>query len=110
MRDVAAAPRYGATRASLRAGKSDPGLNTRVPIGKMVRYGTALLAGVIAGSRGVSAVQSWQQYRTLHESDPSGADAYLTFAQVGAAIAILSLCLAALVWWLLGRGGHAPDR
>jgi hypothetical protein len=70
----------------------------------MVRYGVALLAGIIAGSRGVSAVQSWQQYRMLHEGDPSGADAYLTFAQVDAAIAVVSLCLAGLLWWLLGNG------
>jgi len=70
-----------------------------------VRYGVALLAGVIAGERGVGAVQSWQQYRALKARDPSASDAYLTFTQVDAAIALVSLCLAGLVWWLLGREG-----
>ena len=69
-----------------------------------VRYGVALLAGVIAGGRGVGAMQSWQQYRALKARDPSAADAYLTFVQVDAAIAVVSLCLAGLLWWLLGKG------
>lgn len=49
-------------------------------------------------------MQSWQQYRALKARDPSAADAYLTFVQVDAAIAVVSLCLAGLLWWLLGKG------
>ncbi len=66
-----------------------------------VRYGVVLLAGIIAGSRTVSAVQAWQQYRLWRERDPSGADAYRTFAQVDTGIALLSLAVAVLIWWLL---------
>ena len=40
--------------------------------------------------------------------DRSAADAYLTFAQVDAALAGLSLAIAGLVWWLLGQGNGKP--
>jgi hypothetical protein len=66
-----------------------------------LRYGVVLVAGFIAGSRAVSAVQSWHQWRLLRESDPSGADAYLTVAEVDTVIAVLSLAVAVLLWWLL---------
>jgi hypothetical protein len=67
----------------------------------VARYATVVLAGIVAGSNTVSALQSWQQYRLWRERDPSGADASLTFAQLDLAVAGLSLAIAALVWWLL---------
>jgi hypothetical protein len=68
---------------------------------QMARYAVVLLAGALAGVKIVSAAQAWQQYLVWRERDPSGADAYLTFAQVDAAIVVVSLSLAGLVWWLL---------
>ena len=61
----------------------------------------ALTGGIFAGGRAIQAVQSWQQYRVWRERDPSGAASYLTFAQVDVAVAVVSILLAALVWWLL---------
>ena len=67
----------------------------------VARYATVVLAGIVAGSKTVSAFQGWQQYRLWRLRDPSGADASLTFAQLELAMAGLSLTIAALVWWLL---------
>ena len=67
----------------------------------IARYAVVLLASAFAGVRIVSAAQAWQQYLAWRERDPSGADAYLTFAQVDAAIVVISISLAGLVWWLL---------
>ena len=74
----------------------------------IVRYGIVLLAGALAGVRIVSAAQAWQQYLSWRERDPSGADAYLTFAQVDAAIVVISVSLAGLVWWLLRSPAPTP--
>ena len=60
-----------------------------------------LLAGIVAGSRCVSAWTALQRYREWRERDPSGAEASLTFAQVDLAIAGVCLAIAGLVWWLL---------
>lgn len=68
---------------------------------EVVRYAVVLVAGIFAGTKVVGAVHAWQQYHIWSERDPSGADAYLTFAGVNAAVAGLSVALAALVWWLL---------
>ena len=68
----------------------------------------ALLTGFIAGGRAISALQSWREYRVWSERDPSAADAYLTFARTDTAIAMLSLGLAGLVWWLLRPGSANP--
>jgi hypothetical protein len=67
----------------------------------ILRYGVVLLAGLLAGMRGVSAVQAWQEYLSWRVRDPSGADAFLSFAKADATIAVLGISLAALVWWLL---------
>jgi hypothetical protein len=76
---------------------------------RLGRYGLVLVAGIIAGGRTVSAIQAWQQWRIWRERDPSGADAYRTFAEVDIAIAVLSLGVAVLIWWLLRpRSGNAP--
>jgi hypothetical protein len=76
---------------------------------RLGRYGLVLVAGIIAGGRTVSAIQAWQQWRIWRERDPSGADAYRTFAEVDIAIAVLSLGVAVLIWWLLRpQSGNAP--
>ena len=74
----------------------------------IVRYGVVLLAGALAGVRLVGAVQAWQQYLSWRDKDPSGAAAYLTFAQVDAGIVVVAISLAALVWWLLRSPARAP--
>jgi hypothetical protein len=72
------------------------------------RYAVVLLAGALAGVRIVSATQAWQQYLSWRERDPSGADAFLTFAQVDTAIVVVAISLAGLVWWLLRSPAPAP--
>jgi hypothetical protein len=74
----------------------------------IARYAVVLLAAALAGVRIVSATQAWQQYLSWRERDPSGVDAYLTFAQVDAAIVVISISLAGLVWWLLRSPAQAP--
>ena len=75
-----------------------------------IRYAVVLVTGFIAGSRTVDAARSWQEWHIWAVRDPSGADAYRTFFLVNTAVALLSLCIAGLVWWLLrpsareGRG------
>ena len=66
-----------------------------------IRYGVVLITGFIAGSRTVEAARSWQEWHTWAAQDPSGAEAYRTFFLVDVALALLSLSIAALVWWLL---------
>ncbi len=74
----------------------------------IARYAVVLLAGALAGVKVVSAVQAWQEYVSWRERDPSGAAAYLTFAEVDVAIAVVALSLASLVWWLLRSPARAP--
>jgi hypothetical protein len=76
----------------------------------VVRYGVVLVAGVIAGGRAVSAFQALQQWRIWRERDPSAADAYLTFAEVDATIAVVSLVFALVVWWILGEPSGSPPQ
>lgn len=66
-----------------------------------VRYLVVLLTGFLAGSRAVDAVQSWNEWHRQRATDPSAADAYYTFFLVDLAVAVVSLSIAALVWWLL---------
>jgi hypothetical protein len=66
-----------------------------------VRFIIVLLAGMLAGAQAVGAYQYWRQYRQWRDSDPSAADAYLTFAQVDALLAVVSLAVAGLLWWML---------
>lgn len=77
-------------------------------IRQIARYSVVLLAGALAGVKIVSAAQAWQQYFSWRQRDPSGAGAYLTFAQVDTAIVVVSIGLAALVWWLLRSPAQAP--
>jgi hypothetical protein len=66
-----------------------------------VRFITVLVATVIAVSQAAGAFQSWRQYREWRVRDPSAGDAYLTFAQVDGVLAVFSLGIAVLGWWLL---------
>jgi hypothetical protein len=82
---------------------------------RWIRYAVVLVTGIIAGGRVVDAAQAWSEARRAAVTDPSAADAYRTFALVDGAIALCSLAIAGLVWWLLrpssaaledvGRGG-----
>jgi hypothetical protein len=83
-------------------------MNPPVQMRRIARYAVVLLAGALAGVRMVSAAQAWQQYLSWRERDPSGADAFLTFAQVDAAIVVVAISLAGLVWWLLRSPAPAP--
>jgi hypothetical protein len=66
-----------------------------------VRYLIVLITGFIAGSRSVDALRSWREWHSWAVRDPSGAEAYRTFFMMNAAIALVSLLIAGLVWWLL---------
>jgi hypothetical protein len=66
-----------------------------------IRYLIVLVTGYIAGSRTVDALRSWREWHSWAVKDPSGADAYRTFFLVDAAVALVSLLIAGLVWWLL---------
>ena len=66
-----------------------------------IRYIIVLVSGFIAGSRTVDAFRSWREWRSWAVRDPSEADAYRTFFLMDAGIALVSLLIAGLVWWLL---------
>jgi hypothetical protein len=68
---------------------------------QVIRYLVVLVTGFIAGSRSVDAARSWQEWHSWVAQDPSGAQAYRTFFLVNLAVALLSLSIAGLVWWLL---------
>lgn len=67
----------------------------------VARYGAVLLAGVVAGSKAVSAYVAFQQWREWRYTDPSGADAVLAFAQMDCVEAVLTLGIGWLAWFLL---------
>jgi hypothetical protein len=60
-----------------------------------------LVAGFVAGSRGISALSAWRAWHDLAASDPSGAELYQTTAMIDLATVGVSLALAALAWWFL---------
>jgi hypothetical protein len=68
---------------------------------QFIRHAVVLIAGILAGDRVVEAFKAWQEWRGWRATDPSGADAYRSFFLVNSAAALLSLCLAALLWHLL---------
>jgi hypothetical protein len=68
---------------------------------QFIRYAVGFVGGMLAGDRAVEAARAWQEWRGWRATDPSGADAYRTFFLVNAGAALLSLCLAALLWYLL---------
>jgi hypothetical protein len=76
-----------------------------------IRYLIVLVAGYIAGSRTVDALRSWREWHSWAVKDPSGAEAYRTFFLVDAAVALVSLLIAGLVWWLLRpQAARSPHR
>ena len=75
-----------------------------------LRYLVVLVTGFIAGSRTVDAARSWREWHAWPAQDPSGADAYRTFFLVNTAVALLSLAIAGLVWWLLKPRSKAAAR
>jgi hypothetical protein len=88
-------------------------LSTAPQAGKSVqtiRYLVVLVTGYIAGSRTVDAARSWQEWHIWAARDPSGAEAYRTFFLVNSAVALLSLSIAGLVWWLLKPSTRAGPR
>lgn len=78
------------------------------PALQFVRFAVVLTGGILAGGRGVEAVRAWREWRNWLAIDPSGADAYWKFFLMNTAAALISLCLAALVWHLL-RPGQRSD-
>ena len=72
----------------------------KIPV-QPVRYAVVVTAGILAGGHGVEAARAWREWRNWQGTDASGADAYRTFFLVNTAAAIISLCLAALLWHLL---------
>ena len=70
-------------------------------VGAWVRSGVVLAGGFVAGDTVVGAFQALRHAREVAATDPSGADLYRTTAELDAGIALASVCLAALVWWLL---------
>jgi hypothetical protein len=67
----------------------------------VVRYTVVVVAGFIAGNRTVDAARAWQDWHSWAAMDPTGAEAYRTFFLVSTTVALLSLSIAGLVWWLL---------
>lgn len=68
------------------------------------RLGIVVLAGIVAGSQAVGAIQAWLQYREWRERDSSAAGALLTLAQADAILAAICVAIAAAAWWLLRPG------
>ena len=66
-----------------------------------VRYGIVLLGGFLAGTRTVGAFEAWRQWRTVVVTDPSAAELYQTTAILDVGVAVLSVTIAFVVWWLL---------
>jgi hypothetical protein len=79
------------------------------PAVAIVRYVVVLLTGFIAGGRTVDAVHAWREWHRVSASDTAAAAAYRTFCLVDSAAAVVSLTIAALVWWLL-RDRTVPPR
>ena len=66
-----------------------------------VRYVVVLVAGFLAGSRVVDAVQTWREWRIAGAAgSPAAAELYDYFLR-DLGVTALSLALAALIWWLL---------
>lgn len=66
-----------------------------------IRYVVVLLTGFIAGGRIVGAAQSWMEWQRWSVLVPSSAGAYRHLFLENTAVALVSLTIAALVWWLL---------
>ena len=67
---------------------------------QVLRYIVVLLAGFLAGSRVVDAAQTWREWRVAATASPNAAELHGYFLR-DLGIAVLSLAIAALIWWLL---------
>jgi len=66
----------------------------------LLRYIVVLLAGFLAGNRVVDAAQTWQEWRMAPAALPNAAELRGYFLR-DLGIAVLSLAIAGLIWWLL---------
>jgi hypothetical protein len=67
---------------------------------EVLRYIVVLLTGFLAGSRLVDAAQTWREWRVAGPGSPSAAELHGYFLR-DLGIAVLSLAIAGLIWWLL---------
>jgi hypothetical protein len=67
-----------------------------------------LLGGFLAGSRLVAAAQAWRDWHRWAVSDPSAADLYRTDFWVELTIALLTVAVVGLVYWLLRPRAARP--
>ena len=74
---------------------------------QVLRYIVVLAAGFLAGSRLVDAAQIWREWRVAPAS-PSAAEVHGYFLR-DLGIAVLSLAIAALIWWLLRPTGSSRE-
>ena len=72
------------------------------------RYAIVVLCGVIAGSRAVDLVQILTELRRVGAAYPAVGQGLRTLALVDAAIVVVSLVIAALVWTLLRPRAETP--
>jgi uncharacterized membrane protein SpoIIM required for sporulation len=79
-----------------------------VPVRGIVRHGVVVLCGVIAGSRVIELGTAIAESRRVGGTYPAAAQALRTVVMVDAAIVIVSLVIAALVWALLRPPPPAP--
>ena len=66
---------------------------------QVIRHIVVLFTGFLAGSRAVDAVSAWNQWHRNRASSDAGG--YREYFLVDLAVAVLSLVIAGLVWWLL---------
>jgi hypothetical protein len=75
---------------------------------QVLRYIVVLAAGFLAGSRLVDAAQTWREWRMAAPTSPSAAEVHGYFLR-DLGIAVLSLAIAALIWWLLRPTGSSRE-
>jgi hypothetical protein len=73
---------------------------------QVLRYIVVLLAGFLAGSRVVDAAQTWREWRVAAAASQNAAELHGYFLR-DLGIAVLSLAIAALIWWLLRPAGSS---
>ena len=66
---------------------------------QVVRHLVVLFTGFLAGSRAVDAGFAWKEWQGTGASPHAAA--YREYFLVDLAVALLSLAIAGLVWWLL---------
>jgi hypothetical protein len=66
-----------------------------------IRHLVVLVTGFLAGSRAVAAALSWRDWHRAGVLDPVAAANYRQDFLTDLAVAVLSLLIAGLVWWLM---------